>query len=95
MEGKNKKKKILVEKMATNIVASQPPNSYRLQRRPLVSKVVDRRNEDKQEMKTSLEMKTALKKRWPNITWRHYMWFHATPNTLGEIGLSSFKKKLN
>ena len=53
----------MVEKVATNIVASQPPNSYRLQRRPLVSKVVDRRNEDKQEMKTSLEMKTALKKK--------------------------------
>ena len=66
MEGKKKKKKIM-EKVATNIVASQPPNSYRLRRRPLVSKIVDCRNEDKQEMKTSLEMKTALKKKWPKI----------------------------
>ena len=67
MEGKKKKKKLMVEKVATNIVASQPPNSYRLRRRPLVSKIVDCRNEDKQEMKTSLEMKTALKKSGPRL----------------------------
>ena len=33
---KKKKKKITVEIVATNVVASRPPNGDRLQRRPLV-----------------------------------------------------------
>ena len=35
---KEKEKKITVEIVATNVVASQPPNGDRLQRRPLVPK---------------------------------------------------------
>ena len=36
---KEKKKKITLEIVATNVVASRPPNGDRLQRRPLVPKV--------------------------------------------------------
>ena len=35
-EKKRGKKKIMVEIVATNVVASRPPNGDRLQRRPLV-----------------------------------------------------------
>ena len=35
---KKKEKKIKAEKVATNVVASRPPNGDRLQRRPLVPK---------------------------------------------------------
>ena len=35
---KKRKKKITVEIVATNVVASRPPNGDRLQRRPLVPK---------------------------------------------------------
>ena len=35
-KGKKEKKKITVEIVATNVVASRPPNGDRLQRRPLV-----------------------------------------------------------
>ena len=38
-EKKKKKKKIMTEIVATNVVASRPPNGDRLQRRPLVPKV--------------------------------------------------------
>ena len=39
-EKKEEKKKIMVEIVATNVVASRPPNGDRLQRRPLVPKVM-------------------------------------------------------
>ena len=38
-EKEKEKKKITVEIVATNILASRPPNGDRLQRRPLVPKV--------------------------------------------------------
>ena len=37
---KRKKKKITVEIVATNVVASRPPNGDRLQRQPLVPIIV-------------------------------------------------------
>ena len=43
-EKKKEKKKITAEIVATNVVASRPPNGDRLQRRPLVPIIAQKSN---------------------------------------------------